>query len=174
MPYSLITELNEFMSRTLALLCGCAFSGIVSAACPATDPVATAQWVFKNHQNFYAFKKGSAEYLSPALYGLLKTDWQCQKEGDECAIDGDPWTNAQDGDILQPPTYQLASSAANGAVVDMTYPFGWKGTPEQATQQTTHVSLVKNAASCWVLDDLTVDKNDSLAKTLKDYSGAND
>lgn len=148
-----------------------AFVGMLSTAamaCPAPDPVKTANWIFSNHYFFYASGKGSAEYLSSNLLALLKADWKCQEQGGECAIDADPWLNAQDGAAAKP-KFEVVSSSDKQAVVEMKYSFVMEGSSQPAENRTSRLLLTKNSSQCWVLDNLTGPDGVALASTLKDY-----
>lgn len=67
------------MSRTVAIAFACLLSSTAQAACPAATPVDTARWFYEKHQDFYLSGKGSADYLSKPLLGLLKKDWADRK-----------------------------------------------------------------------------------------------
>lgn len=148
-----------------------AFAGMLSTAamaCPAPDPVKTASWIFSNHYDFYVSGKGNAEYLSSGLLGLLKTDWKCQEAGDVCAIDADPWLNAQDGTATKA-KWELVSSSDKQAVVEMKYSFVLEGSPQPAENKASRLLLSKNSNQCWVLDNLTGPEGVALTSTLKNY-----
>lgn len=131
------------------------------ADCVAKDPAATAQWVFEHASQFYVFKEGSPKYLSAELYKLLKRDWKCQEPGELCAIEADPWTNAQDGSLLKPVTYRVASQSAQTASVEMSATFGWEDQPQENKPTTVTLKLVRADAKkgCWLLDDIVHDKD---------------
>lgn len=92
-----------------------------TAACVAPDPVTTAQWIYANQRPFAFQKAGEdlakrAEFLSPSLYALLTAEWKCQdKEQGLCALDADPWINAQDGAALDPIVFELVASDRTSA-----------------------------------------------------------
>ncbi|QDW01040.1 DUF3828 domain-containing protein [Pseudomonas sp. KBS0707] len=157
------------MSRTVAIAFACLLSSTAQAACPAATPVDTARWFYEKHQDFYLSGKGSADYLSKPLLGLLKKDWACQN-GDQCAVSANPWTDAQDGDVQKPIDWKLVSNSDKQAVVEMTYNLGYKDAPQQpVTSQTTRLLLTKNASSCWVLDNLQGPQGVALMQTLEEF-----
>ena len=74
---------------------GCFATGS-TAGCVAADALATARYIHDERPLFYADEAASTDFISPALFKLLKRDWQCQAPGDICAIEANPWVNAQD------------------------------------------------------------------------------
>jgi hypothetical protein len=147
------------------------------AACVADDPVATARWIYANDRGFAFHQSGRdlskrVTYLSPALYALLRADWECQKvEEGICALDADPWLNAQDGEELPPVNFLLTSTVSSKATVTMTFRFGWQDTNSPVpVPAEARLELSRDAQSgCWQLDDLIGRKGVSLKKQLKDY-----
>lgn len=138
-----------------------------AAACVAPDPLATARYIHDERLLFYADEGASADLISPALFKLLKRDWQCQAPGDICAIEADPWVNAQDGDVLGPIEYRELSNADGRAVVQMDYRFGFAENAADAQTQSTALVLVQDAGDhCWRLDDLRVNDAPSLKQLL--------
>jgi len=159
------------MSKPLAFAVACLLSSTAHAACPAATPVDSARWIYEKHQDFYVNGKGSADYLSKPLLTLLKRDWTCQGPGgDQCAIDANPWTDAQDGDVQKPIEWKLVSTSDKQAVVEMIYVLGYKDAPQQAPMtQTSRLLLAKNANSCWVLDNLQGPQDNLLVETLQNF-----
>jgi hypothetical protein len=144
------------MHRILAtfLLFG---SASAFATCVANGPVATGEWIYRNHREFYLTNtQGVSALLTKEFYALLARDWRCESSGDICAIDAVPWTNAQDGEALPPIRFELLKSSGNAAMVAMHYQFGWKDSGAPAPVPRTAVLRLRRAASngCWLLDDL--------------------
>ena len=145
-------------------------AGEAAAGCPAAGPVDTTRWIFANHSDFYVFERGSREYLSGALLQLLRRNWRCEAPGEVCAVDAYPWTNTQDGDVLEPITYRLVSSTRTRAVVEMAYTFGWPDTPERNEPVVSLIALTKDPESgCWVMDDLVGAQGRSLRNALEEF-----
>jgi hypothetical protein len=140
-------------------------------ACPASDPLDTARALHARHYVIDRNDQGLGEILSPALWGLLVKNWKCEDDGGGiCAIEADPWTDAQDGEMLTPPTFRLVASTATTAKVEAAYRFGWKESADKATDEKSFVLLVKDAkSSCWRVDDLIGAHGNSLARTLREY-----
>ena len=140
-------------------------------ACPAADPLETARVLHSRHYDIGRDDQGLGEILSPALWQMLVKNWKCEDDGGGlCAIEADPWTDAQDGGMLTPPTFRLVASTATTAKAEAAYRFGWKELADKATDEKSFVLMVKDAKSgCWRVDDLIGARGNSLAKTLRDY-----
>jgi len=111
-----------------------------AAACVASDPLTTAEWIYTNERDF-AFQTEGRElsarkrFLSPRLYDLLAANWKCEDiEAGMCALSSDPWTNAQDGGELPPIKFKLHSENAAGATVRMSFQFGWPDSPGEPAE----------------------------------------
>lgn len=153
----------------LSVLIGSLAAGS-AAACVAPDPLATARYIRDERPLFYADEGASADFISPALFKLLKRDWQCQAPGDICAVGADPWVNAQDGDVLGPIEYRELSNADGRAVVQMDYRFGFAENGADAKSQSTSLIFVQDAGDhCWRLDDLRVNDDPSLKQLLEAF-----
>lgn len=141
-----------------------------AGGCVAKDPAGTVQWVFEHASQFYVHNEGSPRYLSPELYKLLKRDWKCQEPGELCAIEADPWTNAQDGSLLKPVTYRITAETAQSASVELSAVFGWEDQPQENKPTTVTLNLVRADAKkgCWLLDDIRHGK-DSFKRQLSAY-----
>ena len=125
------------------------------ADCVAPDPTATARWVYEHAASFYVAGEGKAQYLSPQLFKLLQHDWKCQEPGDICAIEAYPWTDTQDGDVLDPVEFKLLSEDRQSATVAMSFRFGWEDAAQTAKPMRIRLKLVRPAETgCWLLDDI--------------------
>jgi hypothetical protein len=141
-----------------------------ASACPASDAIGTARWIQATHYAFYVSGNGSREFLSAPLFQLLKDDWKCQNANEICAIGANPWTEAQDGEILGQPSFRTVSSGRTTAKVEMTYLFGWREMADKAVSQRSYLYLAKDPATyCWVLDDLVGPQGQSLRQALTTF-----
>jgi hypothetical protein len=156
-----------------------AYGAQVGATCIAEGPLETAQWIHSQERAF-AFRADDAAlgkraaFLSAALHSLLLTEWKCQElEDGVCALESDPWINAQDGEELQPISFALSSVAGERATVRMTYRFGWRdvSTPAPVAAEARLMMTYDAASGCWVLDDLIGGEGRSLRRQLQDYHG---
>jgi hypothetical protein len=135
----------------------------MAGACKAEGPLATARWVFEHAYHFTARPAADAgEYLSPALLALLEIEWRCKAAGGACALDGDPWIEAHEGEVLDPVVFSLVASPVERRRVAIRYFFG----PEPARSE---LSLVQGAAGCWLVDDLAGRKDTSLRRRLQQH-----
>ena len=166
------------MNHRLLVVAILAWATQAGAACVAGDPVATARWIFANDRGFALQQTGRdlskrANYLSASLYGLLRADWKCQDvEKGACALDADPWINAQDGEQLSPINFVLSSSVGSKATVRMNYRFGWSDTSNPPpVPAETRMEFSRDAKTgCWQLDDLVGREGVSLKRVLKGQS----
>ena len=154
-----------------------AVSGSVVARCVADGPIETARWIHAHQNGFDVFHtmqdaKLLRSFLSPQLYGLLEVEWRCQviEEG-LCAVDTDPWTNAQHGRVLEPVTFELASTAGLRASVTMKFRLGRSDQDaSQVVAAAATLAMVKDAGSgCWQLDDVVGAQGRSLVTALQGY-----
>ncbi len=165
------------INRHLAILSTVMWAVSAKAACVADGPLETARWIHSNERNFAFQQEGRnqsdrARFLSPTMYDLLQAEWKCQDVEDGfCALDSDPWLNAQDGEELQPIVFALASSNGTTATVRMSFRFGWSGVSKpRPVAMEAQLHLIKDMQSgCWLLDDLVGGERRSLKKQLQDY-----
>ena len=154
-----------------------AWAAQAGGACVADGPLETARWIHANERSFAFQQTGRdltkrATFVSPELYALLRAEWRCQDaEEGLCALDADPWLNAQDGEELGPLAFTIVSRTEVAAAVRMSYRFGWKDvTNPRPVPAETKIELVRDAATgCWLLDDLIGREGRSLKKQLQDY-----
>lgn len=132
--------------------------------CPSTTPMAAVAALRMNHPDFYLYPEQSRQHISVSLYELLLRESHCPA-GELCAIDADPWTGAQDGDILEPIVLSQESQSKTKAVVRMCYQLSL-GSTDVRTRCTT-VLLVRGPDKCWVLDDLIPATGASLKSVLQ-------
>jgi hypothetical protein len=161
----------------LVIVVALAWAARAGAACVAEGPLETARWIHSNERSF-AFQQTGRDlssrtaFLSPKLYALLRAEWRCQDaEEGLCALDSDPWLNAQDGEELDPVAFSIVSRTDAAAIVRMSYRFGWKdaATPRPVPAE-AKLELIRDAATgCWLLDDLIGRDDRSLKKQLQDY-----
>jgi hypothetical protein len=163
--------LGAMDKRRLLLLCLVMLGAQSAAACVAPDPVATARWIYSNQRAFASQKQGEdlrkrADFLSPALYKLLRTEWKCEDaEQGPCKLWADPWINAQDGEE-QAVTFEPASATASAATVRMRFQFVLNPPSAQTAEATLHFTL-NPKSGCWLLDDLVGRAGHSLKKQLQ-------
>ncbi|MBL8224637.1 MAG: hypothetical protein JNM50_04840 [Chromatiales bacterium] len=164
---------SHHLSGVLAL----ALAGQAGAACVAEGPLETARWIHARERAF-AFRAEDADpgnrhaFLSATLYSLLRAEWECQDvEEGICALESDPWINAQDGEELQPISFDMLPGSGTSATVRMSYRFGWRDVsdPAPVPGEATLMMTYDADLGCWVLDDLIGREHRSLRKQLEDY-----
>lgn len=153
------------MTRRCILLLLLTFP-VAGVACVAEDPVATVRWIYQHANDFASYKKGSPRYISSELFSLLERDWKCQEPGDECEIETDPWTAAQDGYALKPIKYRIAAQEQHSATVEMSFALAMDKRAKKGEPVTVQIELVHPTSDgCWLLDDI-VHGNDSFKTGL--------
>lgn len=143
-------------------------AGSSLAACPADDPVASAKGFYSAHRSFYMEEPSKIKNLaSPRLLAVLEKEFKCSN-GEICAIEADPWMDAQDGGIGTPIAFSLVSNSGLLAKVQMTYTFVQSKT--QRRKQHVTLLLQRNSPSdCWLIGDLVGPRGSSLVTTLEKW-----
>lgn len=162
--YCLMKYAKRFLATSLTLS---AITG-AQAGCLSTDPLVMAKSFFAGHANF-AFDDPAKirELLSPRLFAALAREHKCAK-GDLCAMEADPWTDAQDGEILQPATFKTATNTGTQAEVKVSYYFALSAS--QKRLQSAVLKYRHSAISgCWELDDLLSPNGQSLVGHLEKW-----
>ena len=138
------------------------------AACPADDPVASAKSFYSDHRNFYTEEPSKIKKLtSPRLLAALEQEFKCSN-GDICAIEADPWIDAQDGGIGTPIDFSLVSNSGLLAKVQMTYTFVLSKT-QRRKQHVTLLFQRNSPSDCWLIGDLVGPSGSSLVTTLEKW-----
>jgi hypothetical protein len=157
------------LTSAIVVACSIALSASHSAyaACAIDDPAAAAQSFYTHHTDFSskdptAFK----DLLTPRFFAALDKEYKCA-QGDVCAIEADPWTDAQDGTIGKPVAFATTSNADGKAVVAMTYPFILNKTPHK--QHATLLLQRTSATECWQLDDVKGPRGNSLVQMIEKW-----
>jgi hypothetical protein len=164
-------------SRHLSGVLALALAGQAGAACVAEGPLETARWIHARERAFALRAEGAdpgtrPPFLSATLHSLLRAEWECQDvEEGICALDSDPWINAQDGEALQPISFEVVPGPGTSATVRMSYRFGWHDVSDPPPEPAeARLMMTYDAGSgCWVLDDLIGGEGRSLRKQLEDY-----
>jgi hypothetical protein len=141
--------------------------------CENSSPVDFAKNFLKKHKNFYFEEtQGLKQQVNPLLYKTLKSHYQCAVKQGICHFDYDPWTGAQDGDLVES-SVNFATKQVTPALsrVTMTYQFSLQA--GQAGQSQNVQLIVHTAAApvCWQLTDMITPKGDSLQKLLLQKPG---
>lgn len=146
-----------------------------AATCLGRNATSTAKTFFKQHYNFYYKNpKKIAKFLSAQFYDALLTEYQCTTKGVICAIETDPWIDAQDGEIdtHKPIIFSLRSTSPTTAIVAISYIFALSKT--QHMQKRVLLRLERNSPdTCWLIADLILPSGESLLKIIKAYQVQN-
>lgn len=131
-----------------------------ATACESGDPAAAAKAFYTQHAKFYLAPPAQLKgIITPQLLAALEREYQCA-QGELCAIESVPWTDAQDGDIGQPITFQSARSSATQASVRMSY-FFILSTVKRRQSVTLELQR-RTAGSCWLVADVRSPTGQSL------------
>lgn len=107
------------------------------------------------------------------VFSLLEREYECA-QGQICALEADPWTDAQDGKIGKPVEFATVNNSGAEATVSMTYPFVLGKAHRQ--QRVTLLLQRDSPGDCWLLGDLVGPRGASLVRTIeewyKDYGSA--
>lgn len=137
------------------------------AACPSNDPAAIAQSFYTHHYNFYHGNPAGIKHLvTPRLFSALQSEYRCPR-GELCAIDSDPWLDAQDGKIAPPITFMPLSHSGTEAKVLMTYSFVL-----DTERRPQHVTLILNRptpSACLLVSDLVSPGGQSLVRHIENW-----
>ncbi|HTD29478.1 MAG TPA: hypothetical protein VK660_08840 [Xanthomonadaceae bacterium] len=159
------------LAPVLIMACSMAFlsaSHTVDAACAIDDPVAAAQSFYTKHAEFSSQDPTAIKaLLTRRFFAALDMEYKCA-QGQECAIEADPWTDAQDGSIGDPITFATTVNADRKAVVSMTYVF----ILDTARRKQKHATLLlrrKSASKCWLVDDVKGPRGESLVRTIEKW-----
>ena len=158
------------LSRTSASACVLALAAFSSAhaACGIDDPRAVAESFFAKHSQFSSENPSKIKTIVTArLFDALDREYKCA-QGDVCALEADPWTDAQDGTIGKPVEFATVSNSGVKAAVSMTYPFILDKT-HRTQKQATLILQRGSPTECWLIGDLVGPLGDSLLETVEKW-----
>lgn len=152
-----------------AILLSVIFQQAANATCEKSDVAKTAKEIFTNHRDFFSVDPVTIKsLLAPELFAVLADEYSCTSQGELCAIEADPWLDAQDGDIAEPIRFTVTNQGALTASVEMNYLFVLSET--QKENKTVTLQLKKEQSdSCWLLDDFVTPQNKSFKKIVKQW-----
>jgi hypothetical protein len=138
------------------------------AACETDDPAAVAKAFYAKHAQFTSEDPAKIKTIvTSRLFSVLDREYKCA-QGQICALEADPWTDAQDGDIGKPVEFATASKSDMQASVSMTYTF----VLDKAHREKKHVTLQlerKSPTDCWLLGDLVGPRGESLVQAMEKW-----
>jgi hypothetical protein len=137
------------------------------ASCAADDPAVVAKSFYSKHAQFTSEDPAKIKtIISPRLFTALDQEYKCA-QGQICALEADPWTDAQDGDIGKPVEFATVSNSGEEANVSMTYRFilGKK----QSQKHATILLQRKSSTECWLVGDLIGPRGESLVQGIEKW-----
>lgn len=143
-------------------------AGLAQTKCAADDPALAAKSFYKLHENFDHEDPATFKNLvTPRVFAALARDYKCA-DGEICAQDTVPWTDAQDGEIRDPIKFDVITASAAQASVKMSYTF------ELSKQQRRRMSVTlkfqrASAQSCWLLSDFILPNGTSRISQIEDW-----
>lgn len=141
-----------------------AFAAPAHAACLGETPLTAARAWFQQHYAFWNEPPAVLrELFAPPLLDLLEREQACTAEG-VCAIDADPWLDAQDGEARDPEYFAEGRDA-----VRLRYRYVLD---ERMPAQPRELRLrFSGADRCWRAADLIGPDGRSLLQALAAYHG---
>lgn len=135
--------------------------------CLGTEPLNAARAIVKDHHYFYSENpKNFSAILSPKFLRLLEKNYQCSQEG-VCALEADPWTDAQDGEAVPPYRFTTISRSAHHSVVRVSFNFN---NGPSSSRKTVLLSFERaSAKSCWVLTNFKSPSGHALSEVIEKY-----
>ena len=134
----------------------------------ADDPAESARSFYANHIDFNFENPATIkDIVTPRLLSALEREYQCAN-GNICAIEAVPWTDAQDGDIGKPITFRTTENNEVLASVRMSYIFVLSKA-EKRPQSVTLKFQRSSGSGCWLLSDLISPKGLSLVTHLEKW-----
>ena len=138
------------------------------ATCAIDDPRTVAESFFGKHAQFSSENPSKIKgVVTPRFFDALDREYKCA-QGQECAIEADPWTDAQDGRIGKPVVFTTVSNSGTDASIAMTYPFILDKT-HRSEKRATLVLRRESANECWLIGDLLSPSGESLLQNVEKW-----
>lgn len=153
------------MSPFLILIAAVTAADPRATPCRVATPAAAAEQLYVAFKDFHQRPDAAAALLSPRFLRLLERDRACS-EVEQCAISADPWSGAQDGEILPPVTFAQLPGTKRSALVRACYRFSLDAT---RNEMCAVVVTMRDAKGCWRVDDVKAPDDTSLRRALSDY-----
>ena len=129
-----------------------------------------AKYFYLSHKDFYyAEPKNIKHLVAPKFYLALNEEHNCSADtGNLCAIDADPWIDAQDGELSEPINFENLTNLDTKAIVKMSYIFLLSPNKKMPQTVTMHFERSKTNA-CWLLSDFITPNGGSLLNHLESW-----
>jgi hypothetical protein len=158
------------ITYAIAFVCLVASSALhdASAACAADDPVAVAKAFYLKHPGFSSEDPAKIKTIvTPRFFEALDREYKCA-QGQICAIEADPWTGAQDGEIGKPVEFAAISNSGTEASVSMSYLFVLDKTHREHKRANLLLQR-KSSTDCWLIADLVGPRGESLVQNIEKW-----
>jgi len=135
---------------------------------PEPDPSRAAEKFFTSYYDFYYEDPARCEaLLTTRLYRALKHHYDAFESKRQIdALDCDPWTNAQDGEICKPHSFTTLKAGQAEAVVRFNYTLAL-GPENRITQSVLMIFQRSASGPMWQFSDLVMPNNASLVALLE-------
>lgn len=156
--------------RTMTLVFSIAPSTFHGAygACATDDPAAISKSFYTRHAQFSSENPAKIKAIvTSRFFDALDREYKCA-QGQVCAIEADPWTDAQDGEIGKPVEFATVSNSGAEATVSMTYTF----VLDKAHREPRSAKLLfqrKSPTECWLVSDLVGPRGESLVQSVEKW-----
>lgn len=164
--------------KTAAALLFCLFFGSACRA-PVTDtlqpgglterePAEAGKIFFNGHSDFYCKDPVLCKrLLTERFFRILKHEYDsCAVTGQMGALDCDPWTNAQEGHVSEPFSFQTIENKNSEAIVRFNYTFTLG--PKSSLNQSVFLKFQRASLNeRWKLADFIMPNHESLVELLE-------
>lgn len=155
--------------RSLAIVILVVGCSACFADCLGNDPIVAARSLLEKHHDFYADPETSRSFVSPRFWSLLDKQAKCSvKSGGVCALDWDPWTGAQDGEMSAKKTFEVADGKPLSAVALIKFELVLNGYSYGAKEVKLEL-IRKEERACWQVADLVMPDGKSLSTVLSKF-----
>ncbi len=157
-------------ARIVGVACVIALASLnnACAACAIDDPKVVAESFFAKHAKFSSENPSKIKaVVTSRFFDALEREYKCA-QGEVCAIESDPWTDAQDGHIGKPVVFATVSNSGVEARISMTYPFILDKTHREE-KSATLILQRGSPTQCWLVGDLKGPLGESLLQDVEQW-----
>jgi hypothetical protein len=156
--------------QILALVCTVIFQfpALAQQKCRNDNPQFIAERFYSAHADFYyANPDEIKDVISNRFFIAMEKEYKC-KQGELCAIEANPWTDAQDGDMGKPVVFTTVSISEKKVLIQMDYTFMLSDI-ERRVQKVTLVFERLDTNACWLLSDFITPSGGSLLEYVEKW-----
>ena len=167
--YALSTRSILSLGTLLISLSVVAVQAVEVVPCLGIEPVAAAESFYKEHKEFTQQEPKTVQnFMTTGFFDALSFEYRCRIGEGMCAIDADPWTAAQDGEIEKPIAFHLLSGNNQTATVGMHYTFAIDQARKEKRTAKIHLER-NNPKGCWVVADLVSPDGSSIRQMIEEF-----